>query len=285
MTTSHVTCLSGCGFHRMTYSEWGDPDNPDVLVCVHGLTRNGSDFDTLAAALCDRYRVLCPDVVGRGRSEWLRDSKHYGYPQYLADMTALIARSGAERVDWVGTSMGGLIGMLLAAQPGTPVRSMVLNDVGPFLPKEALERILSYAGTDPRFADRAALDAYLREIYGPFGPYNEAQWQALVDSTARETADGDIGLAYDPGIVTPMRALPLEDVDMWPVWEQIDCPTLLIRGELSDVLARNTAEEMTRRGPGATLHELAGIGHAPSLMSDDQVGLIVDWLAGQHGHS
>lgn len=280
MNTHHVNCLSAAGFHRMLYSEHGDPHNSNVLVCVHGLTRNGRDFDTLAAALADRYRVLCPDVVGRGRSDWLRDAKHYGYPQYLADMTALIARSGAEVVDWVGTSMGGLIGMLMAAQPGTPIRRLVLNDVGPFLPKEALARIASYAGNDPRFADRGALDAYLHEIYAPFGPFTPDQWRALVDSTMRETAEGDIALAYDPDIVAPLRAMPDEDVDLWPVWDVVDCPTLLIRGEHSDVLPRESAEQMTVRGPRAELHEFAGIGHAPSLMSDDQVALIADWLAG-----
>ena len=222
MNTDHVNCLSPAGYHRMVYSAFGDPDNPNVLVCVHGLTRNGHDFATLAAALSSRYRVLCPDVVGRGRSDWLRDARHYGYPQYLADMTALIARSGAETVDWVGTSMGGLIGMSMAAQPGTPVRRLVLNDVGPFLPKEALARIVAYAGNDPRFADRDALDAYLHEIYAPFGPFTPEQWRRLVDSTLRETPEGDIALAYDPDIVAPLRAMPDEDVDLWPVWDRVN---------------------------------------------------------------
>jgi pimeloyl-ACP methyl ester carboxylesterase len=236
MRQQHFMGLSPAGFHRVVYREWGEPDNPRVVVCVHGLTRNGSDFDTLARALAPCCRVLCPDVVGRGRSDWLADPAHYGYPQYLADMTALIARSGAETVEWVGTSMGGLMGMLAAAQPRTPVTRLVVNDVGPFLPKEALARIAGYAGDDPRFADREALDAYLREIYAPFGPFTGAQWRALVDSTVRETPQGDVALAYDPDIVAPLRAAAGEDVDMWPVWERIACPTLLIRGERSDVL-------------------------------------------------
>jgi pimeloyl-ACP methyl ester carboxylesterase len=276
--TGRLKGLSPAGFHEIAYSEWGEPDNPRVVVCVHGLTRNGRDFDTLARALAESYRVLCPDVVGRGRSDWLKDPAHYGYPQYLADMNALIARSAVASVDWVGTSMGGLIGMLLAAHSATPVRRLVLNDVGPFLPRSALERIVGYAGDDPRFPDRSALDAYLREIYAPFGPFTEAQWGDLVDSTVRRTPAGDIALAYDPDIVVPMRAAPIEDVDLWKVWDAISCPSLLIRGQRSDVLLAQTADEMTRRGPKARLHEVEGIGHAPSLMSEDQIGLIVDWL-------
>ena len=279
MKTRHVSCLSPAGFHRMAYSEWGEPDNPRVVICVHGLTRNGRDFDTLAAALAKDYRVLCPDVVGRGRSGWLHDPAHYGYVQYQADLAALVARSGADTVDWVGTSMGGLIGMLLAAQPGTPVARLVMNDVGPFLPREALRRIVAYVGNDPRFPDRAALDAYLREIYAPFGPFTPEQWEGLVSSTVRETAEGDIALAYDPGIAVPLRAAPDEDVDLWPVWDRVAAPVLLIRGALSDVLPPECAEAMTRRGPRARLVELPGIGHAPSLMSADQVDLIAGWLA------
>ncbi len=270
--------LSQSGFHTVAYTEWGDPGNPRVLICVHGLTRNGRDFDTLAVAMADRYRVLCPDVVGRGRSGWLADPSRYGYPQYLADVTALVARSGADTVDWVGTSMGGLIGMMLAAQPGTPVARLVMNDVGPFIPKAALERIAEYAGNDPRFPDRDALDAYLREIYAPFGPFTDGQWRGLVDSTVRVTPEGDIALAYDPGIAAPLRSEPPKDVDLWAVWDAVACPVLLLRGESSDVLRREDAEAMTRRGPRARLHELPGLGHAPSLMSDDQIGLVREFL-------
>jgi len=270
--------LSPAGFHGVAYTQWGQADNPRVLLCVHGLTRNGRDFDALAAALSDRYRVLCPDVVGRGRSGWLRDPRHYGYPQYLADMTALVARSGAVEVDWVGTSMGGLIGMMMAAQPGTPVRRLVLNDVGALVPADALARITAYVGNDPRFPDRDALDAYLRGIYAPFGPFTDEQWRALVDSTARETADGDLALAYDPDIAVPLRAAAPKDVELWAVWDAVRCPVLLLRGAESDVLRRETAEEMTRRGPRARLVELPGIGHAPTLMSDEQIALVRGFL-------
>jgi pimeloyl-ACP methyl ester carboxylesterase len=266
------------GFHRVVYSDWGDVQNQRVLVCVHGLTRNGRDFDTLANALSEDYRVVCPDVAGRGRSEWLPVKQDYGYPVYCADMAALIAHLRAESVDWLGTSMGGLIGMLLAATPGTPLRRLVINDIGPLIPKAALERIASYVGTDPRFDNMSALDAYIREIYAPFGPLTDAQWRGLVESSARTTADGDIGLSYDPGIAEPLRAAPLEDIDLWTVWDAVQCPVLLLRGQKSDVLPAETAEEMQRRGPKTTFVELPEIGHAPALMANDQIGTIRDWL-------
>jgi pimeloyl-ACP methyl ester carboxylesterase len=228
--------------YRIAYAEWGEPDNPRVLICVHGLTRNGRDFDALAEALAGDYRVVCPDVVG-------------------------------------GTSMGGLIGMFLAALPERPITRMVMNDVGPFLPKAALQRIVAYVGEEPRFPDMDALDAYLRVIYAPFGPFTDEQWQGLVESSARVLDNGDVGLAYDPGIAVPLRAMPVEDIDMWPVWNEVSSPVLVIRGEESDVLLAETAENMTGTGPGARLEVLAGIGHAPTLMSGEQIDLIRDWLS------
>jgi pimeloyl-ACP methyl ester carboxylesterase len=265
--------------HRVAYTEWGESDNPRVLVCVHGLTRNGRDFDTLAEALAGEYRVVCPDVVGRGASDWLEDKSEYGYPRYVADMLALIGHLEADDVHWVGTSMGGLIGMFLSALPESPITRMVMNDVGPFLPKAALQRIVAYVGEDPRFPDMEALDAYLRVIYAPFGPFTEDQWQGLVQSSARTLDTGEIGLTYDPGIAEPLRAMPVEDIDMWPVWDAISIPVLVIRGEKSDVLLAATAENMAAAGPGARLEVLPGIGHAPTLMSDDQITLIRDWFA------
>ena len=267
------------GTHRVAYTEWGESDNPRVLICVHALTRNGRDFDALGAALCGDYRVVCPDVVGRGASDWLSDKNQYGYPQYLADMSALVAHLGAESVHWVGTSMGGLIGMLLAAQPGSPITRMVMNDIGPLIPKAALERIASYVGDDPHFSSMQELDAYLREIYAPFGPFSDAQWQGLVRSSARDLGNGEIGLAYDPGIGVPIKAMPVQDVDLWSVWSEVQCPVLVIRGEQSDLLLADTARQMTTSGPRADLAVLAGMGHAPTLMSDDQITLVSDWLA------
>ena len=266
------------GSHRVAYTQWGESANPRVLICVHGLTRNGRDFDTLAAALAADYRVVCPDVVGRGASDWLADKQGYGYPQYLSDMFALVTHLNADSVHWVGTSMGGLIGMLLAAQPGTPITRMVMNDVGPSIPKAALERIASYVGDDPHFSSMQELDDYLRVIYAPFGPFTDEQWRGFVRSSARALDDGQIGLAYDPGIAVPMRETPKQDVDLWSVWNSVQCPVLVIRGEQSDLLLAETAEQMTATGPRAELAVLADVGHAPTLMSEAQIALLSRWL-------
>lgn len=271
--------LNSNGFHRVAYTEWGARDNPSVLVCVHALTRNGRDFDVLGAALADRYRVVCPDVAGRGASDWLPHKSDYGYPQYLRDMSALFAHLDTDRVHWVGTSMGGLIGMLLAALPGSPIERMVMNDVGPRLPQAALARIGAYVGLDPKFEDVESLDRYLHEVYAPFGPFTDSQWQGLVQSSVRRLDDGRIALAYDPGIAVPFANLPNEDVDLWSSWESVECPVLVIRGERSDLLLEETAERMTTSGPRARLAVVADVGHAPTLMSDDQIALIRDWLA------
>lgn len=267
------------GFHRVAYHEWGDPGNPRVVVCAHGLTRNGRDFDALAAALADRYRVACPDLPGRGLSEWLPRPGDYTYPVYLGDMVALFARLGGETVDWVGTSMGGLVGMMLAAQPGTPIRRLVLNDVGPFLPKAALERIGEYVGADPRFADFGALEGYLRRVHAPFGPLTGEQWRRLAKHSARPLPDGTLALHYDPAIGEAFRAAPPQDVDLWAVWDAVRCPVLVLRGAESDVLPRETAEEMGRRGPRGRLVELPGVGHAPALLEPGQLETVCSWLS------
>ncbi|MEE8499090.1 MAG: alpha/beta hydrolase [Kiloniellales bacterium] len=272
----------------MAYREWGDPIAARVVICVHGLTRNGRDFDALAAALAEAgCRVVCPDVVGRGDSGWLADPTGYGFPQYLADMTVLLARLGVGAVDWVGTSMGGLIGMMMAAQPGTPLQRLVLNDIGPFLPKAALERIAGYVGQDPRFADLAAAEAYVRDIHGGFGAFADHQWRHLAETNvmAAETAgeggeEGALRLRYDPGIGAGFRARPVEDVDLWAVWDRITVPSLVLRGADSDLLLPETAAEMTRRGPRAERVEIAGCGHAPALMDAVQIALVRDWLLG-----
>ena len=267
------------GFHRLAYVEWGvDRARPPVL-CVHGLTRNGRDFDVLAAELAGAgRRVVCPDVAGRGRSDRLANPALYGYPQYLGDAAALIARLDAPVVDWVGTSMGGLIGMMLAAQPNTPIRRLVLNDVGPFIPKAALERIGSYVGLDPVFADLAALEAHLRRVHAPFGPLSDGQWAHLARHSAWPRPDGTLGLAYDPGIAAAFTGA-LNDVDLWAVWGMIRCPILVIRGAESDLLTAETAARMAAR-PDTTLLTIPGCGHAPALMDPDQTGPIRDWLAG-----
>ncbi len=273
-----IAGLGPHGFHRVHYTEWGAADNPHVVVCVHGLTRNARDFDFLAQRLSERCRVICPDIAGRGFSERLTHAEDYGYPLYLADMAALIARTGADRVDWVGTSMGGLIGMLLAVQPGSPLRRLVMNDVGPFVPKAALERLAGYVGQDPRFDTLEAVERYLREIFAPFGPLTDEQWQHLAQHGALRLDNGRYALAYDPAIGNAFKA-PLQDVNLWPVWKALRVPVLVMRGAESDLLLAQTAKEMVESAPaGSNLVEFAGIGHAPALMADDQIAAVEDFL-------
>lgn len=275
----HVACLGTRGFHRLRYLEWGDAANPQVVICVHGLTRNAHDFDVLAARLSATHRVIAVDVAGRGGSDWLADKADYGYPRYLADMATLVARTNATHIDWVGTSMGGLIGMLLAATPGSPLRRLVVNDVGPFIPKAALERIAAYVGQDPRFDTIEALEAYLRKVHAPFGPLTDAQWRAMAAHGARQLDDGRFALGYDPGIAEPFRG-GVSDVDLWAVWGQVRCPVLVIRGSDSDLLSAETAARMVSEGPaGSRFIAFHGIGHAPALMTDDQITPIAAFLA------
>ncbi|MBK1697898.1 alpha/beta hydrolase [Rhodovibrio salinarum] len=273
--------LSQHGFHTIALAEWGTADKHDVAVCVHGLTRNGRDFDVLGEALSRTHRVLCPDVVGRGGSDWLPNEDAYGYPQYMSDMAAVIARGHAAAVDWIGTSMGGLIGMMLAAQPRSPIRRLVINDVGPFVPKAALKRLADYVGADPHFADFEAGLAYIKRVHAPFGDLSDAQWRHLASHSLRpDDQEGGYRLAYDPKIGAPFRdPAQIEDVDLWQLWDTIQCPVLVLRGAESDLLLPKTAQEMTQRGPQAELIEIPNCGHAPALMDDDQIGAITDWFA------
>ena len=274
-----VQCASGAGLHRLAYLEWGDARNPEVLVCVHGLTRCARDFDNLSRALCERYRVVCPDVAGRGDSDWLADPMLYVIPQYVQDMVTLIARLDVERVHWVGTSLGGLIGMALAAQKDSPVSRLVLNDAGPVIAKAALERIGQYLGAAPSFPSIEAAEKVIRATAAPFGSHTDAEWRFLTEVVLRKNADGSYRFHYDPKIAEAYRQqMPDKDIEQWPVWEAVRCPTLVIRGAQSDLLSKATAEEMTRSGPRAKLVELPGIGHAPTLLHADQIALVREFL-------
>jgi pimeloyl-ACP methyl ester carboxylesterase len=263
----------------MAYVEWGDPDNPRVLVCVHGLTRTGRDFDALARALSTHYRVVCPDVAGRGESGWLTNPFLYVVPTYAADMTTLIARLGVEEVHWVGTSMGGIIGMALASMPDTPVTRLVLNDVGPVLTAASLARIGSYVGKSPRFPSLAAAEQYVRMVSASFGPHSDDEWRILTEHAVRREADGSYRMHYDPAIAQPfLSGLNGQDVDIWSMYDAIRCPTLLLRGDLSDLLTNDTAMEMARRGPKARRVEFPYVGHAPTLMHEDQIAVVREFL-------
>jgi pimeloyl-ACP methyl ester carboxylesterase len=275
----HLACLSASGFHRVVYDEWPGPPGAPTLVCLHGLSRNGRDFDGLAEAMSRTHRVVCPDMPGRGRSEWLRNPAEYAFPTYLADCAALIARLDVDAVDWVGTSMGALIGMMLAAQKDTPVRRLVLNDAGPFVSKEGLIRIGAYLGTEATFDSIEAMEAAVRTNMAPYGRLTEAQWRKLTLDSARTLPDGRFGFNYDPHLADVYKAGPIADVDLWPVYDAVRCPTLVLRGESSDVLSREVAVAMTGRGPKAKLVEFAGIGHAPPLLGEDQIGPVREFLA------
>ena len=284
-----VQCSSPGGLHRVAYKEWGDPANPKVLVCVHGVTRVGDDFDHLARALCDTWRVVCPDIVGRGRSGYLRDPAYYTVPQYVADMVTLIARVTARadtpEVAWFGTSMGGLIGMALAALADTPVRRLVINDIGPVLDGAALARIGDYIGQDVRFPSFAAGEQFVRMVSASFGPHSDAEWHKLARDVLRQAADGQWERHYDLNLALPFRATTPErarqdEAALWAAWDAIACPTLLVRGEHSDLLSHATAQQMTTRGPRPRLVEIAGVGHAPTFVHADQIALARAFLSG-----
>jgi pimeloyl-ACP methyl ester carboxylesterase len=278
----HVQCLSARGLHRMAYWEWGDPRNERVLVCVHGLSRQGRDFDTLARAMSAEFRVVCPDVVGRGLSDWLADPAGYGIPTYVADMVSLIARLDTEAVHWVGTSMGGLIGMGLASLPKSPIVRLVLNDIGPTLQAEALQRIGDFVGVTPHWATVDEAADYLRGISLGFGPHSREAWLALSLPQIKPDGDG-YTLRRDPGIAVPFRSVTPEaaatgEAMLWYAYDSIRCPTLLLRGAESDLLSVDTAQAMTQRGPKAHLHEFAGVGHAPMLGVPDQIAVVREFL-------
>ena len=278
-----VRALSKTGFHRIAYTEWGDPNAEQVTVCVHGLSRQGRDFDRVAHALAQTgRRVLCPDLAGRGQSGRLRDPEDYALPQYCADMAALIARTGARRVEWVGTSLGGLIGILLAGQPDSPIERLLLNDIGPFLPWSALNRLggnLRHAPT--HFDDMAAAVAYFRDTLAPFGALSDDEWEHLARHSVVEAEDGGLGLHWDPGIARAFRPGLFYNLSVWNYWDAIRCPVMLIRGETSDLLLTSTTGEMMRRGPRAEVVEILDTGHAPALLNREQIALVVDWLVRQ----
>jgi len=292
-TRHFLSCPDSANGHRMAYWAWGHPEAEHVVLCVHGLTRQGRDFDVLAQALClraeragDALRVVCPDVVGRGNSDWLADPMAYQVPTYAADMLNLIGHLRATTLDWVGTSMGGLIGMAVCAHLGPAgVRRLVLNDVGPTIEWQALQRIGQYLGRGGEFDSlQQAADA-LWAIASSFGPHTPAQWLALSRPMVKPVAEGGdrLRLHYDPALALPFRLVTPEAAAqgqalMWQLYDSLALPTLLLRGADSDLLSPLTAQAMTQRGPRARLVQFAGIGHAPTLIADDQVQAVADFV-------
>lgn len=267
---------------RMAYTDWGDIDNPRLLICVHGLTRCGRDFDTLAAALADDYRVICPDVIGRGLSDWLDDPAGYGIPTYAQHMLALLAQLGAAKVDWLGTSMGGLIGMALAAQPDSPIQRLILNDVGPEISGQSLARIAHYVGRDERWDSLEEALAQQSQALAPFGQLSPSQWHRILLPGLVQDAQGQWRTRYDPRIALSLRALSdaNQNADLWPLYEAISCPTLAIHGADSDLLTAEVWRAMATRGPRATLAEVPNVGHAPPFLDEAQIAIVRDYLRG-----
>ena len=292
-TLNFVDCPNASGGHRMAYWQWGNPDAGHVIVCAHGLSRQGRDFDVLAQALVASagaaVRIVCTDVVGRGQSDWLKDPMGYQIPSYAADMLALLAQLKPTTLDWVGTSMGGLIGMVICGQPGlplpVPVRKLVLNDVGPTIQWQALQRIGQYLGNAPRFESLEQAAQAMWVISTGFGPHTPEQWLALSRHMVKPVNDaqGGVALHYDPAIAVPFRTVTQEsaaqgEAALWQLYDNIQAATLLLRGANSDLLSRETAQIMTQRGPKARLVEFEGVGHAPTLIAPDQVQTVADFL-------
>ncbi|MDE2389291.1 MAG: alpha/beta hydrolase [Betaproteobacteria bacterium] len=285
-----VPTLSGDGQskkpHQIAFTDWGNAQNPHVVICVHGLTRNCRDFDYLAQALQADCRVICVDVVGRGQSDWLEHAHDYDYyPLYLSDAMSLVAHIQSQyekkiTLDWVGISMGGLIGMILAIQPNQPVaiNKLVLSDIGPLIPAVALRRIADYVGKDPRFGSFEEFKQYMKAISVSFGPFSEAQWHHMAIHTVREYPDGTYGFLYDPRIAVSFQEHEITDIDLWAQWDQLTVPTLVLRGMESDILPAETAVQMQLRGAKAQIVELPGIGHAPMLMDDNQIKIVRDFI-------
>ncbi len=264
--------------HRVAWLEWGDPNNPRTIVCVHGLTRNAHDFDFLAAALAADYRVIAPDMPGRGDSDYMSNTANYSYGAYMADALALLDSLELETVDWIGTSMGGILGMMIAALHPERISRLVLNDIGAFIPKAGLERIVEYVGATPEsFPTREAAEARLREIFTAFGVRHEAHWQHLFRYSIKQD-NGTFHLSFDPNILAPFQEAEIDDVDLHELWDAVAVPTLILRGANSDILTHETAQLMVQNRTDVTLHAFAGIGHAPTLMEDEQIRVVREWL-------
>ena len=279
MIERSIECSGPHGLHRVAYCDWAGPlaDSP-VVLCLHGLTRNSRDFDLLAEVISADFRVICPDMPGRGKSDWLSDPMDYAFSVYLSDIRVLLSALPVDKIDLVGTSMGGNLGMLMAAEKGHRIRRLVMNDIGPLIAKKGLKRIRKYVGRDPSFRDLDELEAALRYVFAGFGDLGDSVWRAMAEHSMRRKPDGTLGLNYDPAIGVPFQQGRLRDIDLWAQYDAVDCPTLVLRGADSDILRAKDARAMTERGPRARLIEYPGIGHAPSLTTPEQIAAVREFL-------
>lgn len=279
-----VSVLGRGGFRRLAYAEWGSPKASRTVVCVHGVSRSGRDFDALAEALVEQgARVIAPDLPGRGGSEWLASGTHYTDRAYASAMSTLIARLDVDEVDWIGTSLGGHIGMMLASEHATPVRRLVLNDFGARVAAPALRRIGGYLTRTWRFDTIEALEAHLREALEPFGKLSDEQWHHLSVHSAVADPSGGFRFHFDPAIGARFATPVWFDIVLWQLWDKIECPVLILRGEDSDLLSSGTVQAMLHRGRAAmagkvTAVEIAGCGHAPALLDAEQIAVVQEFI-------
>lgn len=275
--------INGQSFHKVTYLEWGTKNPNKAVICVHGLARNAHDFDFLAQDLAEKgFWIICPDMVGRGQSDWLKNAEFYTYPQYISDIMTLIASLGISRLIWVGTSMGGLIGMMIASTFPQIISKMAINDIGPFIPKESLMRIGGYLGKVGSFANFAEAESYLRLVMEPFGIKKEEHWQHIFKYSLVKNDNGSYKLAYDPRIASAFwnnrgTQRNMQDIDLWEMWNLVKCPVLILRGEKSDLFLHDTARKMASK-VGTKLVEFPDVGHAPMLIEKDQINVVLDWI-------
>ncbi len=273
-----IRSISNHGFHNIAYRDWGDSEHDQTVFCYHGLTRNSHDFDPLASELSKQRRVVCPDIVGRGRSDWMTDAAAYNLNQYNVDAMALANRIGAEEFDWIGSSLGGLMGISWAGHENSPIRKLVVNDIAPVVPFAALRRIALYLGDDPIFRSLDDVEAHMRKNFAPFAPMTDADWARMARNGAVESESG-YKLAYDPDIVQNFRRYWLVfHFSLWRYWDQIKCPVLVLRGTESDFLTLSLVKEMKKRLPHMDLIEFEGVGHTPTLNAPEQYDQVIDWL-------
>jgi pimeloyl-ACP methyl ester carboxylesterase len=278
MKTKHIISSNARGKHRIVYQDWGDENNPRVLLCVHGLTRNSRDFDYIADHLSSQYRVIAPDIVGRGQSDWLADSSLYTLEQYINDMGSLLKALNIGEVDWLGTSLGGLIGMAIASAPHSPIKHLILNDIGPVIKKEAIAYLATSLAETPHFNSLDELKGFLKEAYSAMGHLDHGFWEHMATYDHRITPEGRLTRNFDPKITHWVGSMTSADLAMWDLWENIQCPTLVLHGELSIILTPEICKEMLARNSHATVVTLPKVGHTPSLMTEAQIAVVENWL-------
>lgn len=280
MKKHQILGLDSQAFHNMVYYEWGESNNPKVLLCVHGLFRNARDFDDLARVLSSHYRVICPDMVGRGLSDKVINSKDYSTQTYISDITILLAQLGVTEIDYIGTSMGGIIGMAMAAMQNSPIKKLVLNDIGPFVDTKALQRIIDYGkkGSEWSFATLGDVEAYLKETYSSFAQLRSEQWRHLAVCGVWQNPNKQYQLAYDSKIIENVILAAQNNAPQWELWSKVQCPVLLLHASLSDVLSEDTVVKMQQLHTTLKTINISGFGHPVSLMKEDEIKLVKQWL-------